>query len=215
MRVETFRTARTGVERFFTNFLFFLSIVGIFTLLLAGIGIQSSLTAFLRERHGTVAIAKTLGATSRFVTANFYLVVLLLGAIGAVLGILLGFVLQWLLSFLLQGFLPPDIELVISGRAVVESAVLGLVVVLLFTFLPLYRLEGLRPSFIFRKEEPAIVRRLPFVAAVLLIVALFVGLVIWQLGDVRTALWFAGGALGLLLVAAMLTELAYELLQAP
>ena len=213
VRIDTFRTARTGVERFFTNFLFFLSLVGIFTLMLAGIGIQSSLTAFLRERHGTIAVAKTLGASSRFVTVNFYIVVLLLGAIGALLGILLGFVLQWTLPALLSGFLPPDIELTISTRAVVESALLGLVVVLLFTFLPLYRLEGLRPSFIFRKEEPPIVNRLPFALTLLLILCLFTGLVIWQLGDVRTALWFAGGALVLLLIAALLTEAALQLLK--
>ncbi|MCB0137837.1 MAG: ABC transporter permease, partial [Caldilineaceae bacterium] len=213
VRIDTFRTARTGVERFFTNFLFFLSLVGIFTLMLAGIGIQSSLTAFLRERHSTIAVAKTLGASSRFVTVNFYIVVLLLGAIGALLGILLGFVLQWTLPALLSGFLPPDIELTISTRAVVESALLGLVVVLLFTFLPLYRLEGLRPSFIFRKEEPPIVNRLPFALTLLLILCLFTGLVIWQLGDVRTALWFAGGALVLLLIAALLTEAALQLLK--
>jgi len=213
VRIDTFRTARTGVERFFTNFLFFLSLVGIFTLMLAGIGIQSSLAAFLRERHGTIAIAKTLGADSRFILANFYIVVLLLGALGALLGIALGIALQWTLPALLRGFLPPDIELVISLRAVGESALLGLGVVLLFTFLPLYRLESVRPSFIFRKEEPSIVNRLPFALTLLLILGLFTGLVIWQLGDLRTALWFAGGALALLLIAALLTEGALWLLR--
>ena len=213
VNVDSYRTARTGVERFFTNLLFFLSLVGIFTLLLAGIGIQSALTAFLRERHSTIAIAKTLGATSRFVTVNFYLVVLVLGVIGALLGILLGFLLQWTLPGLLAGFLPPDIELVIAPRAVVESALLGLAIVLLFTFLPLYRLEGLRPSFIFRKEEPPIGNWLPFVLTVLLILGLFTGLVVWQLGDLRAALWFAGGALALLAITALLSEAALRLLQ--
>ena len=213
VRIDTFRTARTGVERFFTNFLFFLSLVGIFTLMLAGIGIQSSLTAFLRERHGTIAIAKTLGAHSRFVLANFYVVVLLLGTLGTLLGIALGFALQWILPALLRDFLPPDIELIISTRAVMESTLLGLGVVLLFTFLPLYRLEGVRPSFIFRKEEPPILHRLPFALTLLLILGLFTGLVIWQLGTLRTALWFAGGALVLLLIAALLAEAALWLLR--
>ncbi|MCB0033698.1 MAG: ABC transporter permease, partial [Anaerolineales bacterium] len=49
-RIETFRTAQTGVQIFFDNFILFLSLIGIFTLMLAGIGIQSSLTAFLKER---------------------------------------------------------------------------------------------------------------------------------------------------------------------
>ncbi len=45
--VETYRTAPSGVQSFFDNLIFFLSLVAIFTLLLAGIGIQSALTAFL------------------------------------------------------------------------------------------------------------------------------------------------------------------------
>ncbi len=213
VRVETFRTADTGVERFYRNFIFFLALVGIFTLLLAGIGIQSSLTAFLRERYSTIAITKTVGATSRFVTTNFYLVVLLLGAIGALLGITLGIALQWLLPSLLTGLLPPDVELIISPRAVLESLLLGLAVVLVFTFLPLFRLEELRPGFIFRKEEPPVTRWGPYVLTVLIIVALFTGLVIWQLGQVRTGLYFAGGAIALLLVAAALAEVTLRLLR--
>jgi putative ABC transport system permease protein len=213
VRVETYRTADTGIERFYRNFIFFLALVGIFTLLLAGIGIQSSLTAFLRERYSTIAIAKTVGATSRFVTANFYLVVLLLGGIGALVGMVLGLAMQWVLPSLLGGLLPPDIELVIAPRAVLESLLLGLAVVLVFTFLPLFRLEELRPGFIFRKEEPPVRRWLPYVLTVVVIVALFTGLVIWQLGDVRTGLYFAGGAIALLLIAAALAEVTLRLLR--
>ncbi len=213
VRVETFRTADTGIERFYRNFIFFLALVGIFTLLLAGIGIQSSLTAFLRERYSTIAITKTVGATSRFVTANFYLVVLLLGGIGALVGMVLGLAMQWVLPGLLGGLLPPDVELVIAPRAVLESLLLGLAVVLVFTFLPLYRLEELRPGFIFRKEEPPVRRWLPYVLTVVVIVALFTGLVIWQLGDVRTGLYFAGGAIALLLIAAALAEVTLRLLR--
>ena len=69
--VETYLTAPSGVQRFFDNLLFFLSLVAIFTLLLSGIGIQSALTAYLRERYTTIAIVKTLGATRRFVTLEF------------------------------------------------------------------------------------------------------------------------------------------------
>ncbi len=41
-RVDTFRSADSRSKRFFDNLLFFLKLVGIFTLLLAGIGIQSA-----------------------------------------------------------------------------------------------------------------------------------------------------------------------------
>jgi putative ABC transport system permease protein len=48
---------------------------------------------------------------------------------------------------------------------------------------------------------------------VLLILALFIGLVIWQLGNLRIGLWFAAGTVGLLIVAALLTEAALWLLR--
>jgi putative ABC transport system permease protein len=125
----------------------------------------------------------------------------------------LGFALQWVLPGLLGGLLPPDVELVIAPRAVFESLLLGLAVVLVFTFLPLFRLEELRPGFIFRKEEPPVTRWLPYLLTVGVIVALFTGLVIWQLGQVRTGLYFAGGAIALLLIAAGLAEVTLRLLR--
>lgn len=204
--VETYRTAQSGAQRFFDNFLFFLSLVGIFTLLLAGIGIQSALTAFLRERNTTIAVIKTLGATSQFVTFNFLWVVALLGTVGAVLGLVAGLLLQNLFPMLFQGLLPPNVQISISGRALLESVLLGLVVVGSFTFLPIYQLEELKPSFIFRKEMSKIRHGLPFYAALLVIFAFFVAMVLWQLRDELLAgVYFILGVIGLLLIAAGLT----------
>ncbi|MFP4583639.1 MAG: ABC transporter permease, partial [Desulfococcaceae bacterium] len=85
-RVETYRTAGSRVGRFFDNFLFFLALIGAFTLLLAGVGIHSALTALLREKVETVAVIRTLGASGGFVTGNLLVVVALLGLAGTVLG---------------------------------------------------------------------------------------------------------------------------------
>jgi len=49
--VSTSTTANSRVKRFFDNLLFFLSLVSVFTLLLAGIGMQSSLAALLRQKE--------------------------------------------------------------------------------------------------------------------------------------------------------------------
>ena len=204
--VETYRTAQSGAQRFFDNFLFFLSLVGIFTLLLAGIGIQSALTAFLRERNTTIAVIKTLGATSQFVTFNFLWVVALLGTVGAVLGLGTGLLLQNLFPLLFQGLLPPNVQISISGRALLESVLLGLVVVGSFTFLPIYQLEELKPSFIFRKEMSKIRHGWPFYGALLVIFAFFVGMVLWQLrNELLAGIYFILGVIGLLLIATGLT----------
>ncbi len=204
--VETYLTAPSGVQSFFDNLLFFLSLVAIFTLLLSGIGIQSALTAFLRERYTAIAIIKTLGATRRFVTLNFYVVVGVLGLIGAAIGLLLGVLLETALPILLRDLLPPDVDLTLTPRSLIEGMLLGGFVVAAFTFIPLYQLGQLRPNFIFRKEETGIERSWPYLVAFLLILSAFGAMVLWLLGDVRTSLYFVGAVLGLLAISALLTE---------
>lgn len=211
--VETYRSARTGVQRFFENLLLFLGLVAIFTLLLAGIGIQSALTALLRERSNTIAVIKTLGARSRFITVNFLAVVMLLGLVGAVIGIGAGFLLQRLFPLLLGNLLPPTIQLVISARTLAEGVLLGLIIVTCFTFLPVYQLDELKPNFIFRKENPRLVWRPPYYLVLFILAAFFVGMVLWQLQDLWLGLYFIGGALALLLLAALLAYGTLWLLQ--
>ncbi|MEZ4656999.1 MAG: FtsX-like permease family protein [Caldilineaceae bacterium] len=205
-RVSTFRTRQSGIQRFFNNLLYFLSLVAIFTLLLAGIGIQSAITAFLRERDNTVAIVKTVGADSRFVTRHFLYVIAILGAIGTLIGLAGGFGLERVFPLLLGRFLPPDVQITIQPLVVAESLLLGIVVVAIFTFLPLDRLKELRPSFILRKEETPTPRGLRFILSLLLLIIFFFGMAYWQIGTLRRSLYFVGSVLGLLLLTALVTE---------
>jgi putative ABC transport system permease protein len=71
--VETYRTARSRIKRFFDNLFFFLSLISIFTLLLAGIGIQSALTAFLKEKEKTIAVMKQWGPKAVPLPATIFL----------------------------------------------------------------------------------------------------------------------------------------------
>ena len=204
--VENYRTRDSALQRFFDNLLFFLSLVAIFTLLLAGIGIQSALTAFLRERDSTIAIVKTLGATSRFVTTNFLIVIALLALVGTALGLVGGVAFQRLFPLLLGDFLPPDVEITVSPRVIAESLLLSAVVVAIFTFLPVDRLKELRPSFILRKETVPTPRDATFYGILALLVLFFASLVLWQLGDLERTGWFVLGALGVVLISWLVTE---------
>src|SRR6185369_12513610 len=87
VRVDTYQSADSRVKRFFDNLLFFLNLSGIFTLLLAGFGIQSTLFALLKEQERTIAVMKALGARSRFIISHFLAVTLILGLLGTLAGI--------------------------------------------------------------------------------------------------------------------------------
>ena len=212
-RVRTYRTTRSGIQSFFENLLSFLSFVAVFILILAGIGIQSAITAFLRERDNTVAIMKTLGATNRFVTLHFLVVITILGIVGTGLGIAGGILVQQLLPILLADFLPAGITLELSGRVVAESLLLSAVVVSIFTFLPLDRLKELRPGFILRKETIPVPRDLAFHGTLGLLILFLLGMILWQLDDLKRGLYFTGATLVLVLVTAGLTELSLFVLR--
>jgi putative ABC transport system permease protein len=201
-RVRTFRSADSRVKRFFDNLLFFLNLIGIFTLLLAGIGIQTSLYALLRESDYTIAIMKAMGATSRFITSQFLGMIILLGAAGTLLGLGASSLLQLFFPTLFAGILPAHITLTIAWDVVLEGILLGAMVVALFSLLPLRRSQQLRPAFILRKELDAAPRGLMHAGILALIVFFFAGLVIWQLEEVRLGLYFVLGLCGLLALTA-------------
>lgn len=199
-RVETYRTANSGVKRFFDNFLFFLDLIGIFTLLLAGIGIQSSLTAFLKEQERTIAIMKAVGAGSPFIMKNYFALVLVLGLIGTAIGLGASLLLERLLPGLFQGLLPAPIELTISGSAIAEGVFLGFVVVVIFTVLPLLRLKEVKPRVIFGKSEQQ--GRTGYTVLFAGLIAVFFALlVLWRLQEVRTGLYFVLGVASLIIVS--------------
>ncbi len=206
-RVETYKTAQSQVSRFFENFILFLSLVAIFTLILAGVGIQSSLTSFLKEREKTIAIVKTLGATSRFVALHYIMAAAFLGILGTIMGLALGFLMQSFLPIVFQNFLPPNVDLSISAKAVAQSVLLGIFVVGVFTFLPIYQLQELKPNFIFQKEAMPLQKGAPYYIAIVLIFLFFIGMVLWQLQDVRVGMYFVGGVVGLVLLTTILTEI--------
>jgi putative ABC transport system permease protein len=205
-RVETYRTADSGVKRFFDNFLFFLNLIGIFTLLLAGIGIQSSLTAFLKEQERTIAIMKAVGSRSRFITTHYFLVVAVLGLLGTVIGISASFLLERLLPSLFRGLIPANVELSISAGAVVDGLVIGFLVVILFTALPILRLKEVRPRAIFGKEEHHGARsRMTWIAGGASVI-IFILTVLWRIREMQSGISFVLGIGILLLVSLLCTE---------
>jgi putative ABC transport system permease protein len=203
-RVATYATAGSSVKRFFDNLLFFLSLISVFTLLLAGIGMQSSLAALLRQKEKSFAILRSLGATGSFLLRHYLLIVLILSGIGCSLGVVSGLLLEKSFSHLFAGLLPDKI--VLSGTLfdVLEGVGLGVIVVSFFTFLPLSRITNVKPAAVFRKDiNNGLHSRKSYVliGCGLFLLAMFIA---WQLEDVRTGLYFIGGVLSIIVIITIL-----------
>ncbi len=205
-RIWTYRTANSGMKRFFDNLFFFLSLISIFTLFLAGIGMQSSLAALLREKEKTLAVIKAVGAKSGFLFRQYFALVLCLGAIGSITGIGAGMILEHFLPRIFQGLLPPGISFAFSFSDVLEGMVLGLLVVVFFTFMPLYSLHNIRPVAIFRHEKAGKAGGFLFYPVVALGFLILTILVIRQLHDLKIGLYFMGATTALIVVISFLTR---------
>jgi len=206
-RVDTYRTARTRIKRFLDNFIFFLNLIGMFILIIAGMGIQNTLTAFFNEKKQTIAVMKAVGASNRHIIRYFMPVVFLLGLLGTVMGIAAGIVVQLALARLLGDFLPAGMPPVIFWSGLGESLALGFAVVALFTFVPLYRLREMRPVMIFRKETAGPHKRWPVYASAAGFMLFFFGLVMGHMQDLRFGLYFIAAIGGLILSAVLFTRL--------
>lgn len=213
IRIDSYQSADSRVKRFFDNLLFFLDLSGIFTLLLAGFGIQSTLFALLKQQEKTIAVMKAVGARSRYITGHFCALTLVLGLVGTLVGLATSLLLQEFLPALFRGLVPARVELTLSPWAIGEGMLIGLVVVLLFTALPLYRLKEVKPRAIFGKEEsPGFSNRSTWVITALGTV-FFLSLVLLRIRELKTGLYFILSLAGLILVAFLLSSGVLRLLK--
>lgn len=212
-RIDTYLTARSAVKRFLDNFLFFLKLVGLFILVVSGLGIQSTLTALINEKRTTFAVMKAVGATGRFITGQFLLLVTLLGAMGIGLGVAAGAAVQSGLAGILAPFLPASFHLAIAWSGIAEAVGLGLAVVILFSLAPIYHLRALRPVMIFNRQPQVVRKRWPNLVFGLLALFFFLGLVLWHMRDIRFGIYFVAAIAAMILSAALLGQAALWILR--
>jgi len=192
-RVHTYAQAQPGLRRFWDQLTMYLGLTGLVALMVGGIGVAVSVSAFVKEKLPSIAILKALGAGSRPLLAAYLLQTLLLGLGGSVAGAILGSLVQPLLAPALTRLLPIQIELAFSLRAVLRGVAMGVGVTALYALWPLLAIRRVPPSMILRHEiEPRLVGRRPW-AATVPIAAGLAALALWQAGSWKIGALFAGG----------------------
>jgi putative ABC transport system permease protein len=156
-RVLSYREAQPQLRRSLEQLTRYLGLIGLIGLFVGGIGVASTVQAFIREKLTTIAILKTLGAASRTVMQTYLVQALVLGLIGSMAGAALGIVLQQALPKLLVDLLPLD-QLNLSLNAapipILKGIAMGVLTTLLFSLWPLLGIRQVRPALIFRRDVP-------------------------------------------------------------
>ena len=89
-RIRTIDNAAPGIQRFASRVALFLTLVGLTTLLIGGVGISIGVTSFINGRLTTIATFKSLGASDRLIFIAHFFQILMIAGIGIVMVLVLG-----------------------------------------------------------------------------------------------------------------------------
>ncbi|MEQ8574822.1 MAG: FtsX-like permease family protein, partial [Fulvivirga sp.] len=148
--VETVERRKENLGEGFQNLYKFFNLLAFIALILGCIGVASSVHIYVREKRNTVAVLRCIGASGWQAFNIFFVQTLVIGLVGSAIGVLLGVVIQYALPALLQEFIPLDLDLSIAWGAILEGLLLGLVISVLFSVLPLISVRFVPPLSVLR-----------------------------------------------------------------
>ncbi len=208
LRWRDARRGAGGTERFIDRLGSFLVLIGLSGLAVGGVGISAAVRAYLSGKTETIATLRTLGASRAVIFLTYFLQIGALTLLGLALGLALGAALPLALAPLIEGALPIPADFGIYPRPLIEAALYGGLVALIFTLWPLARTENIRAATLFRDAMGAgsLLPRKRYMVTILLLLALLLGAAVAFSGTAFLTLWTAGGiagALALLGIAAL------------
>lgn len=217
-RLRTASMVEPSVARFSDRLASYLTLAGLSSLVVGGLGIALAVSAFLASRRSTIAVLKALGATSREVDAAYATLVGLVTVAGVGLGLVVGQLLPFLLASGLGRLLPVPIEAGLQPRPLLLAGATGFLTAALFSGWPLARAREISCASLLRAEVVPLSGRPRWGRLVALgsVAMALVAVVVANVERPRLGLLFAGGAiLTVVLLAGLgriLLGLAAELL---
>lgn len=152
VRSQTAEDQQQGLERTLQRLTSYLGLVGVFALLLGGIGVASAMGAYIAQKVDTVAMLRCLGATARQVIGIYLIQAVVMGLAGAVLGVVLGSGVQAVLPRLMAGLLPVEVDIRPDASAMLMGIGVGVWTAVVFALLPLLRVRRVSPLTALRRK---------------------------------------------------------------
>lgn len=153
-RISDYRDPNPALSRGLERTASFLSLIGLLALLVAGLGIATTIHTYLQQRLDSIAIMKCLGGRSVQILRIYLLQGLCLGIIGSLLGVALGYFVQLAFPPLLRGLLELPTQLELAPGAALQGFAVGITATLLFLLPPLLAIRKVRPARVFLREMP-------------------------------------------------------------
>ena len=213
LTVQSYRETQENLNEQFERTENYLSLTGLLILVLGGVGVWNVARVFVEQKRKTIAVLKCLGAGGTQVITVYLLQILTLGLIGSLFGVLLAQVFLWFASWRFADALPAAMSYAVSVSIAWQGVLLGVLISLLFSALPLLQVRTIKPNLLLRDEAGEKMRRLDPLKLVFGAASLIglLGVAAWQAGSVKVGAIFLVGlgatSVVLYLAAIVLTKL--------
>jgi putative ABC transport system permease protein len=199
-RVRDPHEAAPSVSRFIDQTSLFLTLVGLTSLLVGGIGVANGVRAWLDARSRSIATLRCLGASGRLIFTMCLAQVMALSLVGVAAGLVVGATLPLFGARLLRDILPVPPVLGLYPVPLLAAAGYGLLTALCFALWPLGRAARISGGALFRDALiPERMRpSLTLMMANGALAAALVGLTVATSADRMFALYFCAAALATL-----------------
>ena len=201
-RIRSFADAAPNLQTLLDRVTVFLTLVGLTTLLVGGVGIANAVESYLATKIDTIATFKSLGASRRLVFLVYLLQIMTLAACGILAGLAIGALIPFAAVPLLPAELPVAARLGLYPLPLALAAVYGVLATLCFAAWPIGAACETRAATLFRnaaapeRARPAL---LPAIIAGLAALGLL-ALALATAPDRPVAGWFILGTAGALVV---------------
>ncbi|MBA4124543.1 MAG: ABC transporter permease [Acidobacteria bacterium] len=213
LSVQSYRETQENLNEQFERTENYLSLTGLLILVLGGVGVWNVARVFVEQKRKSIAVLKCLGASGTRIITVYLLQILTLGLIGSLFGVFLAQIFLWYAAWQFADALPAAMSYAVHFSTAWQGVLLGILISLLFSALPLLQVRTIKPNLLLRDEAGEKMRRLDPTKLIFGAVSLagLLGLAAWQAGSVKVGAIFLVGlgvtSLFLYLAAIALTRL--------
>jgi putative ABC transport system permease protein len=151
-RIRTRSNAAAGADGFIERLGYFMTLVGLASLIVGGAGIANAVQAFVTRKMGSIATFKCLGASSRDVLGIYLIEILLVGAVAIAIGVAAGALAPSLVTAAFGSLLPLPVSAGVEIRPLLFAGALGFLTTIAFALWPLAQTRRVAASALFRSR---------------------------------------------------------------
>jgi putative ABC transport system permease protein len=149
-RVRNRNNAAAGAGNFIERLGYFMTLVGLASLIAGGAGIANAVQAFVTRKMTAIATLKCLGASAGDVLGIYLAEILLVGSLAIALGLAAGAVAPALIAATLGSLLPLPITAAVEVVPLLFAGALGFLITVAFALWPLAHIRRVAASALFR-----------------------------------------------------------------